>query len=259
MMNMMKSMVAKTLCICLAAGMAVQAQSSRETGPTTLLITYRCAPSQRVTLRSQMEGAGLARFQHWKETGILAEYRILFSRYVDTDNWDMMAILSFPSYAEVERWKRVERVNPAGLLPEALALVIGINSYAADAVRQNWSDAVPPLPVYLVIPFEVHVAAPDYLRYLDDYVKPQLDGWIQEGVLARYDILMQRYATSQPWDSLIVLEYKDEAGLGAREKVMAKVRARLQSDGAFAAANDRKQDVRTEKLAMVADELGIAK
>jgi hypothetical protein len=243
------------LFLCLAAAATAIGQDPKQTGPTTLVITYRCLPAQRVQLRQQMEKTGLARFQHWKEEAILADYHILFSRYVDTDAWDMMAVLSFPTYAEVEKWKRIERLYPAGLIGEALSNVAAINSYPADLVRQGSASEVPAQPVFLVIPYEVQVAAPAYLQYVDDYAKPQLDGWITEGVLARYAIVMQRYTAARPWDCLIVMEYKDDASLGEREKVAAKVKARLMSNAAFAGADENKENVRVQRQAVVADEL----
>jgi len=32
----------------------------------------------------------IANFAKWKQAGLLADYRILFSRYLDTDNYDMV-------------------------------------------------------------------------------------------------------------------------------------------------------------------------
>ena len=52
-----------------------------------------------------------------------------------------------------------------------------------------------------------------------------------------------------------MLEYKDDAALGQRERVVAQVRQELQTDPKWKALADNKQSVRTEKEAIVADEL----
>ena len=241
---------------CLLAGLALVAQDDpKDNGPTTLIIAYRCNPAQRFELREYMELAGVKRFEEWKHNGILSNYRILFSRYVDTNNWDMLAILSFANYDNVEKWKYVERRSPSGLPPNVLAMTIGISTYPADVFIEKASDATVVHPVYFVIPYTYSVPTPEYLQYVRDYVQPQFDGWIEEGILVRYEMFLQRYTPSRPWDSLIVLEYKDDASFGLREKTVAKVRERLKSNPTWKALSDNKHSVRLEKEPIVADEL----
>jgi hypothetical protein len=42
------------------------------------------------------------------DEGMLQNYRLLFNRYVDSDNPDAIALLMFSSYFDVERWKKIE-------------------------------------------------------------------------------------------------------------------------------------------------------
>src|SRR5215469_11501805 len=70
-------------------------------GPLTLLIAYKCKPENRVKLRDRMVDSEIANLAKWKQAGLLASYRILFSRYLDTNNYDMLSLLSFKSYSEV--------------------------------------------------------------------------------------------------------------------------------------------------------------
>jgi hypothetical protein len=237
-----------------AATLALQAQ---DTGPTTLVITYRCTPDKRPNLRTYMRQAGLQQLEGYRRNAILSGYRILFSRYVDTNNWDMMMLLSFAQYADVEKWKRIERDSPAGLPPSTLELTISVSTYPVDPMRLKAAGEAPLQPVYLVIPYTWSVSKSDYLQYVDDYVTPQLDGWMTEGVLAGYQIFLQRYTAGRPWDSLLVLEYKDDESLGNREKIVNQVRARLQSNPKWRAIADNKQSIRTEKEAIVADEIAL--
>ena len=244
-----------TLLLCAAAAFALQAQDPKETGPTTLLITYRCLPEKRPDLRNLMRQEGLQRLEGYRRNAILAGYRVLLSRYVDINNWDLMLLLSFPDYPAVEKWKRVEREAPGGLPTGVLSMATSMSTYPMDLVRRKAIADAPLQPVYLVIPYTYSVTAPAYLQYVDDYVTPQFDGWMDEGVLADYEIYMQRYTAARPFDVLFFLEYKDDESLGLREKVVAKVRQRLQADPKWKAIADNKQSIRVEKEAIIADEL----
>ena len=205
-----------TLALMLTASGAAAQQDPKQSGPTHLVIQYRCDPRQRAQLRRAMEERGLGQFEEWKANGILAEYHILFSRYVDTNNWDMLALLAFRRFDDVSKWRDVERRSPAGLPADALALTSLVSTYPADLMRQKASPPAPPRPVYLVVPYTYSVSPAAYLQYVDDYVAPQFDGWMREGILTRYQLLVQRYTAARPWDSLIVLEYKDEESFGLR-------------------------------------------
>ena len=239
---------------CAAPACAADQEDPHQTGPLTLVIQYKCLPSQRLEFR-QRATAALPNFVRWQGEGLLAGYHLFFSRYVDTNGWDMMAVLTFRQYADLERWRRVEETHPAGLTPGVLALTSSVETYPGDLMRGTASDESPAKPVYFIIPYTISVSPPAYLKYFDDYVGPQFQGWIHEGVLSSYGVFMQRYTASRPWDTLIVLAYKDEESFGMREKIVAKVRAQLQSNPVWKAASDSKQNLRVERMAVIADEL----
>jgi len=247
------------LCAAAAFTFTVHAQDPHETGPTTLVITYRCPPDKRPELHTYMRQDGLQRLEGYRRNGILAGYRVLLSRYVDTNNWDMIVLLSFPDYTAVDKWQRVERESPAGLPLAMLAVATSLSTYPMDLMRQKAAEDTPLQPVYLVIPYLSSVTAPAYLQYVDNYVMPQFEGWIDGGVLTKYEIYMQRYTAARPFDALFLLEYKDDESLGQRESVAAKVRQRLQANPKWKAIADNKQSIRVEKEAIVADELTLPK
>jgi hypothetical protein len=227
-----------------------------DTGPMSLVIQYHCVPSRRAQLRQAMTGSGLAQLDGWKTHGILADYRVLFSRYADTDRWDMLALLSFRKYDDVLRWGFVERRSPAGLPAEAAEWLTGVESYPADLVREKAPPPVLDHPVYLVVPYRLSSPAAYFLTFVDGYERPQLDAWTAEGILAGYGFYMQRYTAGRPWDSLAVLEFKDDLSLGAREKTAAKVRQALQSDQGWQQWDRDAGNARVEQAAVIADELG---
>ena len=239
-----------------ALGLAPRAfaADAHDDGPRTLAITYHVAPVNRAALREQMQASELARFRAWKDEGVLQDYRVLFSRYVDSANWDMLVLLSFAKYADLERWKAIEQTYPAGLSAKALALTTSVSSVALDLERSERLPAARD-SVFMVIPYHVVIPTGEYLAYVDGYVVPQVKGWMAEGALAGYGLYLVRYTAEQPWESLLVLEYAGDRGLGRREAVVAKVRDRLKADANWKAISDGKKDVRVERRAVVADAL----
>jgi hypothetical protein len=225
-------------------------------GPLSLIVTYHASPASRVALRQELEGAGVRQFQHWQDAGVLSNFDLLFGRYADGASPDAVALLAFPDYAALERWKTIERSFPGGLGARALALTASIQTAPADLVRSKRNEASSANSVFVVIPYETMISAPEYLKYADGYVLPQFDGWMKEGVLARYGIYIDRYAAGRPWSTMVILEYRNDAALGAREAVVAKVRAGLKDDPEWKAISDAKQNIRKEMQLLIADPLG---
>jgi hypothetical protein len=234
---------------------APAAQPAATDEASSLVITYHVAPLNRSALRRELEKAGLDQFQRWKNDGILKNYRLLFSRYADADNWDAMALLTFASAAELARWKEVEQSAPGGLPPKALALVSAIHSAPVTLARSKSVAGTPTKPVFLVIPYVTLVSVGDYLTYADGYVIPQFDGWIDEAVLAQYELFLSSFPAGRPWSAMVILEYKDEAALARRNAVVAKVRARLKEIPEWKAISDNKKSVRDEKQVVIADQI----
>ena len=228
------------------------AADPRDIGPRTLIITYHTTPAHRAAFRHELEES-TAQWRRWKEEGVLQDYRLVYNRYVDSANWDAIALLSFAGDGGVERWKRIEIDSPAGLSSKALDLATAIDTVPADLMRQNGKSARD--SVFLVIPYEYLVPVNEYIQYLDDYTLPQLDGWMREGVLAHYDVYLARYPAGRPWQSLLVLEYEGDRGLAARDAVVAKVRARLKDNPKWKAISDSKKNVRNERAPVIADPL----
>ena len=230
---------------------------TRTGGPQTLLIAYRCNPDQRVTLRQLMLKGGVARFESWKERGVLKDYRILFNDYIDSETYDMLSLLTFADYATLAKWHEIEKSSPGGLSPEVLKLITSAITYPLDVARSGASKtaAVRGKSIYFIIPYDYVVSTDEYVQYLDTYVVPQVEGWIKENVLANYTMYIGRYATGRAWSSLFVLEYRDLEAFGKREATVQKVRARLRHDPAWLAASESKQKIRTEKQTIIAEEL----
>jgi hypothetical protein len=227
----------------------------RDTGPINLLLLYKCAPSNRIPLREYMSHRGIAQFRAWKAKGILSGEQILFSRYVDTESWDMLIFLQFRAPEDVAKWNGIERSHPAGLDAEGLRLITGVSTYQLDLVQTGALATAATRPVYVVIPYDYTVSTDEYLQYLRDYVVPQTSGWMDAGVLQSYRLFIGRGVAGRPWSSVFLLEYKDDDALGQREATIARIRDTLKKNPGWKAISDSKQSVRVEKAPIVADEL----
>ncbi len=233
------------------AAPSVRAADPRDSGPLALLITYHTAPINRVAFRQAMEQSEVPQLERWRAEGVPKSVRVVFNRHVDSPNWDAMALLTFARYSDVERWTQIEKTSPGGLSAKALALTSAIETAPGDLIRSGGKDSPP--GVFLVIPYEYLVSVNEYIAYLDGYTIPQIEGWMEEGVLARYGIFLARYPAGRPWQAMLILEYKDDAALGARDATTAKVRGRLKDNAKWKAISDAKKNVRNEKPPVIAD------
>ena len=169
----------------------------------------------------------------------------------------MMALLTFAKYSDVARWQEIEKTMPGGLPPHIVELVTSAVTSSLDGVRHGASRTAAERgrSLYFLIPYDYLVPTDDYVKYLDTYVIPQVNGWMGENVLAGYTIYLSRYSTGRSWASMFVLEYRDSAAFGLREATVAKVREKLKSDPVWRAASESKQKIRTEKQTVIAEEL----
>ena len=241
---------------CLAVPSAAPAEEWREEGPRTLVMTYRVPAAARLSFRDAVRAQTLPRLTALKAAGDLDSYHVLVSRYADAQSWDMLVILNFHGPAALARWRTVEETAPAGLGPKALKLVGQVESAPGDMMREKISPqpAAEP-PVYLVVPYDYLVSTDAYLAYVDGYLLPQADGWIEEGAISSYGIFLPRYAAGRTWSSLLILAYRGDAGLARRDSVVKTVRARLSPVPEWKAFAENKTKIRDEKVPMIADEL----
>jgi hypothetical protein len=232
-------------------------QNLQATGPTDLLIFYRVAPASRPAFRKIMQTDGVARLRHFQEEGHIAKSNIYFSRYADSDSWDMVLVLHFNSYADISWWNHVETGAPGGLPAAALALTTEISTYPVDVIASHTSETRMDTDphVILVVPYQVVIPLPEYERYATGYVQPQLEGWMNAGILSDYRLTLGRGAAGKPYSAVLLLEYKDDASFGLRDRVLAETRQRLAANAEWKAFADTKQTIRTEKPAIIADEL----
>ena len=234
-----------------------QSHLLEQTGPTGLLIFYRVPPANRTGFRRMMTTSGITQLHRLQSQGAFAASHLYFSRYAESDSWDMVLFLSFNTYADVSRWNRVEVETPGGLPAPALALTSAVSTYPVDVVESRSSDTPSENDhhVTVVVPYLVVVPIPDYVKYAAGYVQPQMDGWMQTDIRSRYQLAVGRGAAGKPYSAVLLLEYKDDESFGGRDAVLAETRKRLMSNPAWKAYADNKQTIRTEKPLIITDEI----
>lgn len=231
----------------------VTAPVSAEEDNPQLLITYQAAAEDRPDLWRYAAETWVERLERWQRDEVFADYRLLVNSYVDDFTWDAMLILGFDQYSQVDRWNEVEKENPGGLDSEGLMIVTPDHSYLANKrFERRAADADPTRPVYFVIPYEYRSEA-EYERYAQVYVLPQFDGWIDAGILNRYEVLLNRHPTGKPWDTLLLLEYRDTASFGQRDDVKWQIRSGLDERPDWKIISDIKQEFRTEWETVIAE------
>lgn len=185
-----------------------------------------------------MVESGIRRFEHWKQDGIFKDYRFLINWYVDVDQWDAMALLSFTSYAQVARWKEIEQASPGGLIRDALELAWPLNTVAADLSWQAGSSEIgnSASSVFYVVPYDAHgggIGATEFLSFENNLVN-LLKPWMRDG-LSNYRIYTNRYPGGKKWQSLLVLEYKDMDSF-SRARALPKDARAIERDSVIADA-----------------------
>jgi hypothetical protein len=221
------------------------------TGPKVLAITYRAEARNRPAFRRYLAGPMTRRLRGLKAAGTIADFRIFYSWYTQPNVWDAMLLVQFRDFADVAKWNAIERDSPGGLDAEGLALARPDMVIPADL---EWTarDPAETGRVYYILPYEYRDAA-EYRDYVPAYQLPQLKGWMEDGALAGYDILMNRYPVGPSWDSLVILKYRDIDSFGRRQAVLDRIRERLRGDPAWSAWSERKAKIRDETENVIAE------
>jgi hypothetical protein len=214
-------MVMRTLALVFGAAtqlLSAQPAPEQPGGPLQLIVTYRCPPPRRAAFRQFMIENGIQRFEHWKQDGLLRDYRFLFNWYAEVDTWEAMAVLSFPSYDRLARWKEIEHASPGGLSRDALELALPVSTTSADLIFDgtgegpfNRADAV-----YFVMPFD----NADFRTVAGSLLVPQMKGLVRSGAVSSYQIFSNRYPGGKRWRGMMLVEYKDMEAFGHRQEAV---------------------------------------
>ena len=250
-----------TVLLCFACGSlnlaaAQPPRASADQGadaPVAIIISYRAMPGKRIEFRRVMQTQGLAQFERWQQAGAIASYQALFSSYAAGDMPDLFLVLRFAHFSDLARWQKIEETYPGGLVPAAQAVAFADTSGTAEIAGEHSAAATTKDSQFLVLEYDVTASMPRYASYVSGYVIPQFEGWMKSGILSSFSCYTNQNPAGAAWSSLIVLEYKDLAGLAARDGVKDRVRAELAiSNPAWKRWSEDKTEIRKEKLTLPA-------
>lgn len=197
--------------------------------PHRIVIMYRCDPADRPAALAAMRSREAAQFENWKKEGAIGDYLLLFNSFCDENTWDMMAVLMFDSYVQTDKWRDVEERFPGGLSKEVLAIMKPTQTYLAEA-RWSFGKALDKKRgLYMVIPYE-HPDRGVYADFVNSVLVPQFEGWMREGALNNWTIMLTNHYPGKPWDVLLLLEYDGPDGLSRRETARQATADRLEQD-----------------------------
>lgn len=259
--NTAKALAAPFLfALALVSGPAACAAAAQSAPPTdTLVIMYRCAPSDRTQLRHEALATLAPRFEHWKRSGLIDGYRLLFSSYVDAKSWDMLAIVRLRSFRGIARWRAVERKSPGGLDSAMLHIASPTHEFIMDTIGSTHKAQGEGHPgVFLVIPYTFSPTPYDeYVTYARQYVLPETNGWLHRGNITGYGLYVNHFYPDSPVQSLLVIEYKDIDALANRTQAVEATREALSHDPAWLTWSRRKanEHLRSEGQSVIAEQL----
>jgi hypothetical protein len=182
-------------------------------GPTHVLATYTCKPGDRGALRAHLETVGVAHFEDLKSRGIIRDYLILFSSFVNRDAWDLLTVVSFEKYTKTAAWETFAKEQAGGLPAATLSWVQPVNEYVADLTWAGAPDKKTSTEqtIYVVQTkeFENWANRPLYHQYMQAHELVLLNQLVKTGAVGAYSIFENQHYNGEAWDVMHILEYPD--------------------------------------------------
>jgi hypothetical protein len=205
-------------------------------GPTHILATYRCRPADRPQLRQELQRRAVPRFEAMKRDGVINDYAVLMSSFVNGESWDLLTVVSFDRYTNIERWETLSKTTPGGLAPEVARIVDPIHEYIADLTwgkRDLW--AATPGAVYLVQEkeFENWANRPNYHNYMNAREVPFYEAVLKHKVASSYQVYENQHYNGEPWDTMHILRFASLDDYMRRREGFERARASLADNARY--------------------------
>lgn len=97
----------------------------------------------------------------------------------------------------------------------------------------------------MVIPYE-HPDRGVYIDFVNSVLVPQFAGWMKEGAVRSWSILLNKHYPGKPWDILLLLEYDGVRGLSQRDAARAATEASLKTDAGWKLLREISSQFRNE-------------
>lgn len=188
-------------------------QSVRLTIKLLLAVLYIClilspavfAAPAYVLLAADNKAPGLLslpqQMSNWKQAGRVDDAQLLRSAENEKSNFELLGIVEFPDEQALQHWRETGFTE----------LGVGINTIESGVLAHlESSPRDSSKSVFLVMQYDVMVPQPEFQDYIDGYQVPEMVARIDAGGLIRYTSYFKHLESTAPWQSLLIVEYRDE-------------------------------------------------
>jgi len=173
----------------------------------------------------------------WKQSGMITGVELFESVPGDEAQFRLFGILRFPDRQAVETWQAEAR---ASLGPDVrftdvdLLADLGSSPYAKGSVFQ-------------VMQYDVFVDRTQFEGYIEGYQLPEMLARNAHGGLVRYSSYYALPGSTAPWQSLIIMEYKNTEAFKESKVLNKKLGEELaMKDSRFRELKQTKHDLRNK-------------
>lgn len=177
---------------------------------------------------------------NWQQSGLVTEAQLLRSDANAESNFELLGILELPDEQALQRWQETGVAE----------LGEGVNAIVTDVLAhleknpQNSANSV-----FSVMQYDVMVPQAEFQDYIDGYQVPEMVVRIEAGGLLRYTSYYKRSESTAPWQSLLVVEYRDADAFKVSAEVNSEMGKELaKTDKTFAMYKETKHDIRDKTL-----------
>lgn len=174
----------------------------------------------------------------WRQMGLVSDAQLLDSDAGQEGGFDLLGILEFPDGQAKARWLQVSRPNVGQ----------GVQVIEADALAH--AEKTPrnsAKSIFLVMQYDVMVPRKEFQAYIDDYQLPDMQARIARRIVNRYTSFYAAPGSGAPWQSLLVLEYRDPHSFAISESVKDEISAELSaSNPRYRAYTESKHGIRNK-------------
>jgi phosphate transport system substrate-binding protein len=184
-------------------------------------------------------GAGVpALLAEWRQTGLVADAWLLKCTDPKHQEIAALAVLQFPDQHSLDEWQ--QKGAPAikeGLITTKVDTLARGETFPRDSTKA----------IFQVAQYDVTTSPKQYKEYVQGYVVPEMESLRARRILTSYFLFAARDPGAAPWQSLLVMEYRDNVALGRREQAMGEARNELAANPTWKVFSDSKQSIRKER------------
>ena len=154
----------------------------------------------------------------WRQQGLVSDAMLLRSDQAATAAFEALGVLEFHNEEALRRWQRIAQPQ----VGEGVDVIVTDAIAHAEKTPRNSADSV-----FVVAQYDVGNSQAEFQRYVDGYQLPDMKARIAERLINRYTNFWAREESNAPWQSLLIMEYRDPHSYAISEEVKERIGERL--------------------------------